>query len=110
VAPVITIPLRFGDTSRTSLNENPEPLVVLTVGSFIEKDFNKKDITFTKIALAIAVTSVMVAVAIAPVVLSQALILMLLFLSGTHSKDIHLTAMQPILQLFMTWLCIMLAC
>jgi hypothetical protein len=91
------------------LNENPEPLVVLTVGSFIEKDFNKKDITFTKIALAI-VTSVMVAVAIAPVVLSQALILMLLFLSGTHSKDIHLTAMQPILQLFMTWLCIMLAC
>jgi hypothetical protein len=37
VAPVITIPLRFGDTSRTSLNENPEPLVVLTVGSFIEK-------------------------------------------------------------------------
>jgi hypothetical protein len=91
------------------LNENPEPLVVLTVGSFIEKDFNKKDITFTKIALAIAVTSVMVAVALAPIVLSQALILMLLFLSG-HSKDIHLTAMQPILQLFMTWLCIMLAC
>jgi hypothetical protein len=60
-----------------------------SLNSFIEKDFNKKDITFTKIALAIAVTSVMVAVALAPTVLSQALILMLLFLSGTHSKDIQ---------------------
>jgi hypothetical protein len=48
VAPVITIPLRFGDTSRTSLNENPEPLVVLTVGSFIEKDFNKKILLLQK--------------------------------------------------------------
>ncbi len=89
-----------------AINSN---VLMESLNSFIEKDFNKKDITFTKIALAIAVTSVMVAVALAPIVLGQALILMLLFLSGTHSKDIHLTAMQPIFQLFMTWLCIMLA-